>query len=67
MRPIWFFVGLLLLIVGGIIGITGLVQYISPPSEQPVLAHLHANLWWGGVMVAAGIVFLVTNWRKTAS
>ena len=51
----------------GIIGVTGVVQYFSPPAQQPVLAHLHTSMWWGGVMVAAGLVFLLTNRNKTVT
>jgi predicted membrane channel-forming protein YqfA (hemolysin III family) len=67
MKPIWYFVGILLLVVGGIIGITGIVQYFSPPEHQPVLSHLHTNMWWGGVMVLGGAVFLLANRKKTVT
>lgn len=67
MKPIWYFVGILLVVMGGIIGITGIVQYFVPPEQQPVLGGLHANVWWGGVMAAAGCIFLLANRRKTVA
>jgi hypothetical protein len=67
MKPIWYFVGLLLLIVGGLIGVTGIYQYIWPPNQAPVLGELHANIWWGGFMVVAGLVFLLANRKKTVT
>jgi len=67
MKPIWYFVGILLLVVGTLIGVTGIVQYFAPPERQPVLAELHTNMWWGAVMVLAGLVFLLANRRKTVA
>ena len=67
MRPIWYFVGILLVLVGGIICVTGVVQYFLPPDHRPVLADLHTNMWWGAVMVAAGAVFLLANRKKTVA
>jgi hypothetical protein len=65
MKPIWYFVGILLAVVGGLIGVTGIVQYFIPPEHQPVLAEVHANMWWGAVMVASGLIFLLANRKKT--
>jgi hypothetical protein len=65
MKTIWYFVGLLLLIMGTVITISGVYSLINPPAQAKVLSELHPDLWWGFVMVAAGIVFLLTNWRKT--
>ena len=65
MKPIWYFVGILLVVVGGLIGITGIVQYFDPPLHQPVLSELHTNMWWGVIMVFGGLVFLLANRKKT--
>jgi len=53
--PVWFFVGLLLLIYGCLILATGLSEWSNPP--QTILAELHAPVWWGGLLVALGGVY----------
>jgi hypothetical protein len=55
--PIWFFVGGLLLFYGLLIMGTGIYEYFRP-SEHPVaLAHLHAGIWWGALLLVLGIVY----------
>lgn len=56
MIPVWFFVGLLLLIYGILIFITGLVEWSHPPAT--VLASLHAPVWWGGLLIIVGGAFV---------
>lgn len=54
--PVWFFVGLLLLIYGALIFISGLAEWSSPPPT--VLAELHASVWWGGLMIVLGASYV---------
>ena len=61
MKPIWYFVGLMLVIMGGIILITGLYYLFFPVQTNTVLAELHPDIWWGGGMLIVGIVFLILN------
>jgi FtsH-binding integral membrane protein len=56
MIPVWFFVGILLLIYGMLIFISGITEWSHPPPT--VLANLHAPVWWGAIMVAMGAVFV---------
>jgi di/tricarboxylate transporter len=65
MKPIWYFVGLLLLTMGAIVLVSGVYQAINPPSQSTVLGELHPSLWWGAIMTLAGGIFLVTNRNKT--
>ncbi len=58
MLSIWFFVGLMLTILGALILATG-VNYIFHPQDLTTLAHLNTNLWWGAVMLLSGLAFLV--------
>ena len=53
--PVWFFVGVLLLIYGLLILISGLVEW-SQPSDI-VLANLHAPVWWGALLTVLGVVY----------
>jgi hypothetical protein len=54
MKPIWYFVGLILLVMGGLILCSGLYQMINPPLVKTVLAEMHPNLWWGSIMIIFG-------------
>ncbi|MCX7985110.1 MAG: hypothetical protein N3A63_09445 [Bacteroidetes bacterium] len=57
-KPIWYFVGLILVIMGGIIFVTGIYLFFRPTLTTTVLAETHPNLWWGGVMILFGVVML---------
>jgi divalent metal cation (Fe/Co/Zn/Cd) transporter len=65
MKTIWYFVGLLLVIMGAVITSSGVYSLINPPAQPKVLSQLHPDLWWGLVMIVAGLIFLLTNWKKT--
>ncbi len=65
MKPIWFFVGLILLVMGGIIFLTGIFQIIFPSERVTVLSETHPNIWWGAVMfLFGGFMFWKTR-KKT--
>ena len=53
--PVWFFVGVLLLVYGVMIFVSGLTELSHPPDT--VLANLHAPVWWGGLLVVLGGVY----------
>lgn len=59
---IWFFVGLMLTILGLIITSTG-IYYIFHPQTRTALHELNPNLWWGLIMLTAGIIFLISSIR----
>lgn len=54
---IWFFIGISLAVNGAIIFVTGLYELASPPEHQVVLYNLHANVWWGALLMILGLVF----------
>ena len=56
MKPIWYFVGLILLVMGGLVALTGVYQLLNPPDVKTVLAEIHPGIWWGTVMVIFGAV-----------
>ncbi|MCU1269140.1 MAG: hypothetical protein JWN74_434 [Acidobacteriaceae bacterium] len=63
--PVWFFVGVLLLVYGVLIFISGLAEWSHPPDV--VLAELHAPVWWGALLIALGTVYVLMFWpRKTS-
>lgn len=53
--PVWFFVGLLLLVYGILIFVTGLSEWSHLPDT--VLADTHASVWWGALLIVLGGVY----------
>jgi hypothetical protein len=51
---IWFFIGALLLVYGVLIAGAEIYGMVSPPPNKPVLAELHAGLWWGIFLIVLG-------------
>ncbi len=52
MIPVWFFVGVILLIYGVLILGTGVHELSHPPAT--VLAELHPAIWWGAILTVVG-------------
>lgn len=63
MLSIWFFVGLMLTVLGVIVTATG-IYYIFRPQNATRLAELNPNLWWGAIILVAGFIFLIPSWRR---
>lgn len=58
MISIWFFIGIALLVNGGLILAAGIYQLVNPPvNPEIVLFSLHANVWWGAVLFLVGIFY----------
>lgn len=55
--PVWFFVGILLLVYGCMIFVSGLTEWSN--SSNTVLAELHAPVWWGALLIILGSVYCV--------
>ena len=54
---IWFFTGVCLGVNGLLIFATGIYETIHPPANKVVLYNLHANIWWGAVLLVLGLFF----------
>jgi hypothetical protein len=65
MKPIWYFVGLLLTAIGVIVVCTGIYYLFVPTDHVTVLGDTHPNLWWGSIILIAGILFYFVNRNKT--
>ncbi len=61
MKPIWFFVGVILLVLGAVILGTGIYDLVRGVESGKVLARLHPAVWWGGLKTAVGLLFVVLN------
>jgi hypothetical protein len=57
MVSIWFLIGLLLTAYGVLIAAAGAYQELVPPAQPPVLANLHAGIWWGLLILAIGLFY----------
>jgi hypothetical protein len=55
--PIWFFIGALLLLYGILITGGGLYHLAFPPVKPVALSELHADIWWGAVLIVLGAVY----------
>jgi len=64
MKSIWFFVGLLLTIMGAIITVSAVYSLINPPAQSKIFSHLHPDLWWGILMLVVGLLFAILNRRS---
>lgn len=57
---VWFFIGVTLLIIGLLITSFGLFAFASGVVGTTVLAKLHPELWWGGLLILIGAFY---TWR----
>jgi len=51
MLPVWFFIGVILVIYGVMILGQGILEYSDPP-----VANYHASVWWGIVLAIVGAI-----------
>jgi len=56
--PIWFFVGVILLVYGVLVIVGGTLEQTRPT----VLAETRPALWWGAIMGLFGAVFTAVGW-----
>jgi hypothetical protein len=60
MISIWFFIGISLAVNGALILAAGIYQVVDPPANPGVvLFNLHANVWWGAILLAIGLGYCV--------
>jgi heme/copper-type cytochrome/quinol oxidase subunit 3 len=57
---IWFFIGVLLAIYGALILGYGIVEWTTANYPAGVqLTQLHTPVWWGGLLAALGVFYVV--------
>lgn len=61
MKSIWYLVSLVLLVMGALVLLAGILEFVGPSARRTVLADLHPGLWWGMVMIAAGAIFYLKH------
>ncbi len=58
--PIWFFIGVLLVIYGAMILGYGLYEWQTASYPLSVeLTNLHTPVWWGAVLGALGVFYVI--------
>ena len=58
MISIWFFIGISLAVNGALILGAGIYELLKPPAiPGVVLFNLHAGVWWGAILLAAGLIY----------
>ena len=67
--PIWFFIGAMVLIYGALILIAGVYGWLTPPAlaDRVKLWDLHADIWWGGLLLLIGLFYVVKFWPRKAA
>ncbi len=56
--PIWFFIGILLTVYGVLILGSGIHSLFMPPLHEVALSYLHADIWWGALLLVLGLVYV---------
>jgi len=59
---IWFFIGALLVLYGVLITGAGVYHLFSAPPQHIVLSDLHADVWWGALLLALGVFYSTKFW-----
>ncbi len=65
MRPIWYFVGWVLIIVGMIVMAAGIYYLFVPIHLDIELRGMHMSIWWGLVLLIGGLMLTLFNRKKT--
>ena len=65
MKPIWYFVGIILAVMGLVLFVNGIVSLFSPAEKETVLGYLHPTIWWGGLMIIVGLIYIIKNKKIT--
>ncbi len=64
MKSIWYFVGLMLLVMGAVVFLSGIYYYNVPDGSTTALRELHPDIWWGAVITVAGAIFFFSNRKR---
>ena len=54
---IWFFIGLSLMVNGILVLGAGVWEVFHPPANPVVFFSLHANVWWGAILLLFGLIY----------
>ncbi len=61
MKPIWYFVGWVLMIIGGLVVAAGVYYYFFPVHLDIELRGMHISIWWGAILIVGGLLLTYFN------
>jgi hypothetical protein len=61
MKPIWYYVGVILVIIGILVLMAGIYYLFVPIPNKIELSNLHINIWWSLVLIISGCVMVYKN------
>jgi hypothetical protein len=64
MRSIWFLVGSIMFVIGIVVLVAGIYDLFNQTNHNIRLSGLHANIWWGVLITAAGLIYIIKNKNK---
>jgi membrane protease YdiL (CAAX protease family) len=64
MKSIWFIVGIILFVIGVIVLVAGIYDLFNPADQNTKLYYLHANIWWGIIILVVGFIYIIKNKNK---
>ncbi|GAB4366422.1 MAG: hypothetical protein Kow0042_06280 [Calditrichia bacterium] len=64
LKTIWYFVGIVLMVMGGLVFIGGITEFLDDSPGHTVLHQLYPGIWWGAFMMLVGFVFFIKNKNK---
>jgi Na+/H+-translocating membrane pyrophosphatase len=64
MRSIWFLIGLVMSAIGFITVLAGIFSVNASENQDVRLSNLHANIWWGVLILIIGLIYIVKNRNK---
>lgn len=67
MKPIWYFVGWMLLVIGILVVIAGFMNLFTQSENIKMTSYLHPDLWWGGLIVISGIFYILKFKKQTSN
>ena len=57
---IWFFIGVLLVVYGGMVLLYGIYEWMTETYPAGVqLTNLHTPVWWGGLLLVIGLLYVI--------
>lgn len=57
--PIWFVIGCLLTVYGALILGSGIYDYFVPANTSVAVPWLHLQVWWGLLVLALGLTYVI--------
>ena len=67
MKPIWYFVGWVLTIIGILVLAAGIYYLIDPIHLDIELRGMNISIWWGLILIIGGSMLVFFNRKVTPS